>query len=215
VLLTKQIADYLKIDKPWCVMEGICSSETQSIQFENQNNKVILYTGTLHEKFGIMNLIAAFKKIENINYELIICGVGDCENQIKNIASFDSKIEFLGKLPREQVLELQKKATVLVNPRQNNEEFTKYSFPSKTLEYLSAGKPLVAYKLNGIPDEYDPYICYVKDNSIDCLANTLRKVCELPYIERYEIGKRGRDFVLDYKNSKVQVKKIIDLIESL
>ena len=38
-----------------------------------------------------------------------------------------------------------------VNPRQNNEEFTKYSFPSKTMEYLASGVPVVAYKLDGIP----------------------------------------------------------------
>lgn len=215
VLLTKQMANYLKIDKPYCVMEGISSPETSGVQNVVADKKIILYTGTLHEKFGVMNLVRAFRTIHSENYELVICGVGDSEEAIRAAAEEDKRIHFLGKLPREQVLEWQSKATVLVNPRQNNEEFTKYSFPSKTMEYLSSGVPLVAYKLDGIPDEYDSYICYVKNNSIECLANTLKGVCEMSDSDRMAIGKRGREFVLTGKNSKEQTKKIVDLIESM
>lgn len=215
VLLTKQMADYLKIDKPYCVMEGISSPETSGVQNVVADKKIILYTGTLHEKFGVMNLVRAFQTIHSENYELVICGIGDSEEAIRAVAEEDKRIHFLGKLPREQVLEWQSKATVLVNPRQNCEEFTKYSFPSKTMEYLSSGVPLVAYKLDGIPDEYDSYICYVKNNSIECLANTLKSVCEMSDSDRLAIGKRGREFVLTGKNSKEQTKKIVDLIESV
>lgn len=215
VLLTKQMADYLKIDKPYCVMEGISSPETSGAQNVVADKKTILYTGTLHEKFGVMNLVRAFRTIDSENYELVICGVGDSEEAIKAAAKEDSRIHFLGKLPREQVLEWQSRATVLVNPRQNNEEFTKYSFPSKTMEYLSSGVPLVAYKLDGIPDEYDPFIHYVKDDSIECLADTLKSVCTLSDSDRAAIGQTGREFVLKEKNSKAQTKKIVDLIESI
>ncbi len=215
VLLTKQMADYLKIDKPYCVMEGISSPETNGAQNTENGKKTILYTGTLHEKFGVMNLVRAFQTIDSEKYELMICGVGDSEEAIKVAAVEDSRIRFLGKLPRDQVLEWQSKATVLVNPRQNSEEFTKYSFPSKTMEYLSSGVPLVAYKLDGIPDEYDPYIYYVKDNSIECLADTLKSVCEMSDSDRAAIGQTGREFVLKKKNSKAQTKKIVDLIESV
>jgi glycosyltransferase involved in cell wall biosynthesis len=162
-----------------------------------------------------MNLIDAFQQIKDPNYELRICGVGDSEDAIKAAAQKDERIHFWGKLPREQVLEWQSKATVLVNPRQNNEEFTKYSFPSKTMEYLSSGVPLVAYKLDGIPDEYDSYIFYVKENSLSCLADTIRQVCEMPESKRAAAGKAGREFVLNQKNSAEQVKKITNLLQSV
>lgn len=105
-----------------------------------------------------------------------------------------------------------KKATVLVNPRQNNEEFTKYSFPSKTMEYLSSGIPVVAYKLDGIPDEYDQYIQYVADDSIESLKMKLVEVCEMTREERQELGNIGRNFVLTRKNSTIQVRKICEMI---
>lgn len=215
VLLTKQMANYLEIDKPFCIMEGISSLESNSITYQTQNKKTIIYTGTLHKKFGIINLVAAFQQIKKRNYELVICGVGDSEDTIIAAAQKDDRIHFLGKLPREQILELQKKATVLVNPRQNNEEFTKYSFPSKTMEYLSSGIPVIAYKLDGIPDEYDEYLQYVEDDTIDGLKNKLIELCEMPYEQWQKIGNAGRSFVLKEKNSKIQVKKIVDLINSL
>ena len=164
------------------------------------------------EIFGILHLIEAFKNIDSPNYRLIICGIGDSEEEIKKSSELDSRIDFLGQLKREDVLSLQKKATVLVNPRQNNEEFTKYSFPSKNLEYLSSGIPLVAYKLDGIPDEYDKYINYVPDNSTDAFASVIQKICELPVGERTEMGRRARDFVLEEKNNVKQTKRILDFI---
>ena len=124
-------------------------------------------------------------------------------------------ISFLGQLPRNEVIEWQKKATVLVNPRQNNEEFTKYSFPSKTMEYLSSGIPVVAYKLDGIPDEYDQYIQYVADDSIESLKKKLVEVCEMTREERQELGNIGRNFVLMKKNSTIQVRKIRTLVNEV
>lgn len=214
VLLTKQMADYLHINKPYCVVEGI-ASKSQQIERKNNTKKTILYTGTLHQKFGVMNLVKAFSQIESPDYQLVICGIGDSEKAIKEAAEKDPRIAFLGQLPRNEVLEWQKRATVLVNPRQNNEEFTKYSFPSKTMEYLSSGIPVVAYKLEGIPDEYDSYIQYVKDDSIESLKKKLVEVCELSDEERQNLGSAGRAFVLAEKNSTIQVKKIIELTDSL
>lgn len=134
---------------------------------------------------------------------------GSADKAVKD----DSRISFLGQLPRNEVIKWQKKATVLVNPRQNNEEFTKYSFPSKTMEYLSSGIPVVAYKLDGIPDEYDQYIQYVADDSIESLKKKLVEVCEMTREERQELGNIGRNFVLMKKNSTIQVRKIREMID--
>ena len=160
-----------------------------------------------------MNLVNAFSQIEDPDYRLVICGIGDSEQAIKDAVKDDSRISFLGQLPRNEVIEWQKKATVLVNPRQNNEEFTKYSFPSKTMEYLSSGIPVVAYKLDGIPDEYDQYIQYVADDSIESLKKKLVEVCEMTREERQELGNIGRNFVLMKKNSTIQVRKICEMID--
>lgn len=215
VLLTKHMADYMHIDKPFCVVEGI-STDFARFDFEKKelcNTKTVLYSGTLHRKFGVLNLLEAFERIKDENYRLVICGIGDSEEEIKIAAEKDNRIIFKGQMPREEVLKLQAEATVLVNPRLNNEEFTKYSFPSKTMEYLSSGTPVVAYKLDGIPDEYDEYINYVPDNAPETLAATIQKVCDMSTDERKKMGQRARDFVIEEKNNVKQTKRILDFVK--
>lgn len=215
VLLTKQMAKYLNIKVPFCVMEGIATefeSSQQSTFTEERPLKTVFYSGTLHKKFGILTLLDAFNNIQKENYRLQICGVGDCEEKIRRAASTDKRIEFLGRLPREQVLELQQKATVLVNPRQNNEEFTKYSFPSKNLEYLSSGIPMIGYKLDGIPEDYDRYMHYVENDSAKALSEKILEVCELTEEQLFQYGYEARKYVIENKNEIAQTKKIVDLL---
>lgn len=215
VLLTEHMANYLKIKQPYCIIEGISTQIDYSISNNSftTTDKVILYAGTLHKRFGIMNLLYAFEKLNDQNIKLIICGTGDCENEIKQISKKNKNVLFLGQLSRDEVINLQKKSTALINPRQNQEEFTKYSFPSKNLEYLSTGVPLIAYKLDGIPNEYDEYINYVPDNSIDSLVYTIKKVCNDPDETIKEKAFLAREFVLNEKNEIKQTKKIIDMME--
>ena len=215
VLLTEAMAAKLEIESPYIVMEGIASSNDNVCIDEAplniyDNTKYILYSGTLNYEFGIGILLKAFSLLKDKDVYLLICGVGEAEDAIRRCQ--DNRIIYLGKIDRRQVILLQKNAIVLVNPRQNNHEFTKYSFPSKTMEYLASGTPVVAYKLDGIPDEYDQFINYVPDNSIESLARILTEICEKPESWRKEMGARAREFVLQNKNSIVQTKKILDLI---
>ena len=46
----------------------------------------------------------------------------------------------------------------MINTRTNESEYTKYSFPSKNIEYLLTGKRVVACMLDGMPNCYREYI---------------------------------------------------------
>lgn len=216
VLLTKQMVEKLGINKPYVIVEGISTDIFPVNNFEpDPNLKYILYAGTLHEKFGILKLLEAFRLIADSKYRLIICGIGDSEEKVVDNAKQDGRILFMGQLPRDKVLDIIAKTTVIVNPRENNEEFTKYSFPSKNLEALSSGVPLVAYKLSGIPDEYDQFINYVEGNTAQDLANKLVEICEKSTDELRDMGNKARLFVMEYKNNIVQTKKILDMIDKI
>lgn len=211
VLLTDQMAHKLEIKVPYIVMEGIAGAREEIVE-KKTAKKTVFYSGSLNAKYGIIHLLEAFAKIKDGNMKLVLCGLGDAQDVIEQHAKQDPRISFLGKVPHEQVLALQQEAAVLVNPRQNNEEFTKYSFPSKTMEYLASGTPVVAYKLDGIPDEYDAYLNYVDDNFPESLAAKLTEICNLDETVRAEMGKRGAAFVLKNKNAQAQTKRILDFI---
>ena len=214
VLLTKHMAERLGIKAPFIVMEGIATKpeEIMSDEATEKFGRYILYTGLLNKKFGITTLLDAFCQMSDKSVKLILCGSGDAEDYIREKQAENPNIIFKGRVDRSEALALQKNATILVNPRQNNEDFTKFSFPSKNIEYLSSGVPTVAYKLDGIPDEYDDYIAYPEDNSPETLCRVLTSLMDMSDDERREIGARARAFVSESKNKTSQTKRIIDFL---
>lgn len=215
ILLTEAMKYPLKTDKkPYCIIEGIAGEIKNETGLKNNDKKVIMYTGTLIPEFGIKNLIDAFEQINGMEYELWICGSGGIEEEIKNIQKHDSRIKFFGYVEKSKILEMQQNAAVMVNPRTNEGEYTKYSFPSKTMEYMASGKPIVMYKLDGIPDEYDKYLNYVDTDcdEISGLKNAILNVTD-NYDAMLKKAAAAKKFVSENKSGKAQAKKILNMLE--
>lgn len=217
VLLTDDMMDFISNKSiKRIIMEGIVDVETMSQEtiYEESRQEVILYTGTLLKMFGVMNLVRAFQKIENDSIQLWLCGAGDSVREIEEAAKVDKRIKFYGLVDSRTALHLQRQATILVNPRTSEGEYTKYSFPSKTIEYLLAGKTVIINRLKGIPKEYFEYVFTPEDESVDALANCILNVIQLNYDIRREKAIAGRNFVISNKNSQVQVSRILEMIMS-
>lgn len=211
VVLSDYMVEPLKIgEKPWIRIEGIYEEKLEE-KVEKENSRVIFYSGTLARRYGILNLLQAFSEIDKNNYQLWICGEGDAKEEVEKMAKVDSRVKFLKQLPREQVVEIQKKATVLINPRSSKEEFTKYSFPSKTIEYLASGTPAILFRLPGIPDEYFDY-CYVAESE-ERLSETILHVCEKDDKELLDFGLKAKKFILENKVAKIQVEKLVNMLK--
>lgn len=215
VLLSKAMIERIpEADGKSVVVEGI-ANVLGDVPRKSKNDSIrtLLYTGSLHEFSGIKNLVAAFRKTTNDSYRLIICGIGECESYIREEAKKDSRIVFLGNLKREEAVKEQYNATALINPRPPVEDITRYSFPSKTMEYLSSGTPMIGYQLAGIPEEYYEHFFSPNDISINELAFTIDKVLNMDGGELREKGEMAFGFIRDKKNSKAQVRRIINFVE--
>ena len=216
VLLSDHMANALKVgNRQWIRIEGIFEQIDSNDYIPKEEDKTILYTGTLARQYGIINLLNAFDAIKDLNYSLWICGEGDCRNEIERRAKSDNRIKFFGQLPRANILTLQKKATLLVNPRTSEGDYTKYSFPSKTMEYLASGTPCIIYKLQGIPEEYYQYCIVVNIENTECLKEKILEVCSKDQSELNEFGRKAANFILENKNPISQVKKIYELLNSI
>ncbi|MEZ7821215.1 MAG: glycosyltransferase, partial [Patescibacteria group bacterium] len=150
--------------------------------------------------------------LKNPNYRLIICGSGKLMELVRSAAAKDARIKYIGQVNREEVLVYQRKSTLLINPRQPNNGLTRYTFPSKTMEYMASGTPLLMYELEGIAKEYFNYCYTLDDLSPEALKNTLVNILSKSNEELSIKGRLAREFIINQKSSKVQVKKILDLI---
>lgn len=158
VLLTEQMSEVLKVgDRPYIVVEGICD-ELKTGKESSKEIKTVAYTGKLNEVFGVKNLVESFMKIENESLRLIIAGSGELSGWTEEKAKEDKRIIFKGQLPMSEAKQIIAECDICVNPRANDSEYTKYSFPSKLIDYLSQGKKTVAFKLDGMPEIYKDFI---------------------------------------------------------
>lgn len=215
VLLTEEMKVPLKInDRPYTVVEGFAQDYFKNIEYRASEKKHIVYTGTLNREFGVGELISAFETLNFPKTELHLYGKGNLEKEIKKKTINHSNIKYFGMVERSVALAAQKNATILVNPRSNDMFFTKYSFPSKTMEYLSSGRPLVAYMLDGMPKEYEKYIYVIDQEKNNGMLNALKNALNDTEKNRMMKGNRARNFVLNEKNTRKQVQKIVDLLNT-
>ncbi len=221
VFLSEYMREHIPVKADeYVVIEGIYSND---LSFENEyheneyhvgdNTKNIVYTGTLVERYGIMNLVKAFTLIPNPNIRLVIIGCGDASSKIMEVAQTDLRIIYLGQLPHEEVLYIQRQSSLLVNPRTSEGEFTKYSFPSKTMEYLASGIPVLLNKLPGIPAKYYEYSFQPENETVEALKEKMVEILALPEDELKDFGSKAQVFILTEKNPRSQVKKLIELTE--
>lgn len=217
VLMTEETMDFIKKGKPHIVMEGIIDvdriADVDEIDLSN-GHEIITYAGSLNPQYGVLNLIYAFNQMTYKDAELWICGKGEAVDEIERLSKSDGRIKFWGLVNTDLALELQKKSSILVNPRTSEGEYTKYSFPSKTIEYLLSGRSVVINKLPCIPDEYMDYVYCPKDESVNALSKCLDDICNLDLKERNKKAAKARTFIMREKNCKVQVSRILELINN-
>lgn len=148
------------------------------------------------------------------NFRLKLFGSGPFVEKLKTkYTKKDSRIQYMGVAPNAEVVAAELDASLLVNPRPTHEEFTKYSFPSKNIEYMASGTPLLTTKLPGMPKEYYPYVFLIENESVEGYAKALERVLAQSDEELYVFGEKAKDFVLEKKNSFEQAKRVIELIK--
>lgn len=213
ILLTQPMADALQIQqKPFEVIEGLILSDVALPAGLPSEKPCFLYTGTLESGLGISEMLEAFEKMPE--YELWICGHGHMTEQVQQYASRCPNIRFFGFVPQKEALAMQASATALMNPRQPGGVFTRYSFPSKTLEYMRTGKPVLCCKLEGIPADYAPYLTYMHEGS-EGIVQAVRALMALSEETRKQMGERCRSYVLQHKNPEVQCRKLLSLLRRM
>lgn len=212
VLLTEAMNTIVNIyNRPYIVMEGLCDiSENDYEDVRTARDKFCLYTGSLAEGTGIETLISAFSEKPVDGYSLHIYGGGQLEKELREHCP--AGVFFGGSVTNRECVALQKKASLLVNPRPVGLSFTAYSFPSKIMEYMVSGTPVLTTKLPGIPEEYFNYLFTCGDSASE-IADAIRVVLVLPEEVRLERGKQARRFVLEKKNNIFQTKRILRLID--
>lgn len=221
VLLADKMKEPLQVgDRPYVVVEGIANTQlakegaapASEDRFPKEENEFrVVYTGTLHKRYGSVMLTEAFSRISDKTVHLYLCGDGDGREEVKANAQKNPNVHYLGVLKHEDAIRLQASADLLVNSMPEFGIHTALSFPSKTMEYMILGKPVACFKVRGIPDEYDVYLDYFEEETPQAMAKKIEELKGKGREVLAQMGKKNQEFVLAHKNPKTQVAKILDM----
>ena len=219
IFLTKQMNEKVnKKSKPFIVLEGHVDSEVPILEKrkkyeEESGKKIVVYAGSITKLYGIKNLTEGFRKANLSDAELHIFGDGDYREELQEICKKNSAIKYMGVCDNQTVVKEEMKAALLVYHRPIAPEFTKYSFPSKNMEYMVSGTPVLTTKLPGMPKEYYQYIYLIEDESPEGIAKILKEVLNEKYEKRRYKGEQAREYVLHNKSNVVQAERIIKFLK--
>lgn len=217
VPLTEAMCDIInpKYNTPYVVVEGVVDSamESQDPTPFLDGKRHVTYTGTIDARYGVKTMIEAFMLLRQNDVVLDVYGKGPMEDEMQNYSAQDSRIRYHGVVTIEEAVAAQRASFFLINPRPTKEEFTKYSFPSKNMEYMATGVPLLTAALPGMPKEYHPFVFLFEDETAEGICRRMNDILSLPEAEVRERGRLAKQFVMENKNDVQQAKRIIELIE--
>lgn len=212
VLLSEEMLDVINIGKkPYTVIEGMCADDDIDVKYKKDDKFTVMYAGSLMKKYNIANLIDAVIELENKNVVLKLFGNGEMVSKIEEIAKKHDCIKYYGTVSNARIIEEEKKAWLLVNPRSSAEEYTKYSFPSKNIEYMRSGTPVLYTKLKSMPKEYYEYINIIEDESLQGIRSAIEKVVDGDYQEYESKATLAKKFIRENKSAVKQTKKALEL----
>lgn len=214
ILYAAPMAEFLQIpEDKWILMEG-SYDQTEHVDHQSADKKkAVMYSGKLDERYGIRMLLDAFMSIPDTDIELWLTGRGNAEKYIMDCAKKDKRIRFFGFLPsRQDVLKKQAEAALLVNMRLPSEAGSAYCFPSKLLEYMATGTPVLTFDIAGIPREYIPYLYVIPEESEQALAGEIKRFLDIPSQERKKLGTQAAAFITNEKNTVEQCKKMMKFV---
>ena len=177
--LTSNMREWLLPSQEFLLMEGgIHWEDYEDIQPKKTCDGLVqfMFSGVLSNNKGISLLLEAVKLVPE-EFRLLITGKGPCEQEIRDAAQNDHRIEFLGQVPFEEYLARLKECDVLLNPMDMHYENNEYNFPSKFLEYLATGNLIISTKFTGW-ERFEENACFV-DSEPEKLAESMRyMICQ-------------------------------------
>jgi len=216
IVFSNHLGRDLRPTRPWRRMVRPPSKDLLELSpvSPDLNSRIAYYAGTMAEVAGADLFLQATHYIEDSSYRFWFSGRGPLDDAIHIAAEKDPRITHWGFVNREKYCELLQQANVLINPRPSYLLENRYNFPSKLMEYMAAGRPIISTATSDIAEYYADAIILLDDETPERLAQLIQQVCEMPVDKQIALGQRARQHV-ENETWEAQAQRILDFMQSL
>lgn len=179
----------------------------------NSDRRVVMYTGALSRYGGAGFLARAFHRLDAPNAELRIYGKGT-DPEVEHLAAIDPRIRLMGFVPDQELERVSRRADVFVNPRPSNVPGNEKNFPSKVIEYLSYGRPVISTWTEGLSPDYRDVLIVLEEENESNLAEAIRSVLGWSSHQKLIVAERAARF-LETRSWSAQASKLAAWMEQV
>ena len=184
----------------------------KSLGIEN-DDKIILFMGTLYDFSGLPNIINNFSKLKQKfkQVKLLIVGGGPSIVSLKNLINVKKEqknIIITGFVPQKEIPSYISLANICINSFEVN-YVTNSIIPTKVLEYLACGKAVLSTPLKGTKELLPDDKFGVKYAPTENFVQTLEKLLENQN-QLNDWGEKGYVHVKEFYNWTVLAKKLLE-----
>ena len=141
-------------------------------------------------------------------------GKGSLAERVKESAVRNASIVYRGFLDFTDVLELYRSADLLLKLRRTRAIDTRYFFPSKLMELLASGTPVLSTCTGHVEEEYGDVLYLLRDETAQAVAQRIAEIVRIPVQARRALGAKAREFMLAEKTWQKQGKRLAHYIHT-
>ena len=157
-----------------CLVDGIEGAK-------QHDRPYFFFSGALYERYGVETMIHAFLQLNPKNIDLLIAGMGPVSQRIEQLSQQHRHIKFLGLLDPLLTRKYQAGAYVNLNPRPLDATLDPVAIPSKVLDYISSGAPILTTRHPWIEAKFADTIEYFDDSSVDGIRIGMKRFLSADY----------------------------------
>lgn len=183
--LTKDLAQTYAPGRPACLMR--CGMDPEELrpgsQQETKGKRVIVYSGAFDSRYLISLMLEACAQLNPELYELHVYGRGELDHLLDEAAGKYPHIKRMPFVPRQELLDAQRQASLLLSLKDPLHPFVPYCFSSRLLEYLASGTPVLMTHTHEA-DAFGDLVEVAHDLTPEAVARDIVRLCGMSEQER-------------------------------
>ena len=143
--------------------------------------------------------------------------VKDPRKKIDQYLRREKRAKYLGFLDQDKLVDVQSKAMAFINPRPPEINDNRMMFPSKLLNYLSYGIPVISTWTEGLSPAYRDVIWFPSDerNYIEEAAVLVEKSLSMSLEERNRLFSSIKNWVMDGHTWSSQCNRLVEWLKQI
>lgn len=211
MVVSRAIADDLLPGRRVCIIEGAIAAgkfvRPAPPSAGGRPFRVVL-SGSLADFNGVDLVLDAMDHLPD-DVVLVVAGAGPLAAKVRERAARDRRIVYLGFVSFDEVLDAYASADLLLNTRITTAIDTSYFFPSKLMELLASGTPVLSTCTGHVESEYGHVLFLLREETPAALARRILEIRAIDPAERAALGQRAHEFMLREKTWDRQGERFV------